>query len=283
MRVRWGFVIAALLAAAYPAAAETPASDAKAVAIADRVMEALGGKERWDSLRGLRWSFGSEVSDTVRSNRRHAWDKHTGWHRVQGKNRAGQAFVTISNLRDGKGMAWVDGVRIEGDSLQKLLALAKRQWTNDTYWFLMPYKLRDPGVTLKYDGEAKDGGVTFDKIGLSFEKVGDTPGDRYWVYVNRANTRVEKWDYVLQETEPAAQVVDLGRVGGARRALVLHRPPQQRSDQRLHARRRDGARVPAHRVRRSLSREIVLESASPAARGGFRRSTARNIIRPGAP
>jgi hypothetical protein len=202
MNIRWGWVLAALLAPALPAAAETPASDAQAVAIADQVMEALGGGERWNSLRGLRWSFGSEVKDTVRSTRRHAWDKHTGWHRVQGKNRAGQPFVTIENLSDGKGMAWVDGVRIEGDSLQKLLTLAKRLWTNDTYWFLMPYKLRDPGVTLKYAGEAKEGGMVFDKLALSFEGVGDTPGDHYWVYVNRANHRVEKWEYVLQGSEP---------------------------------------------------------------------------------
>jgi len=49
---------------------------------------------------------------------------------------------------------------IEGDSLTKLMASAKRMWTNDTYWMLMPYKLRDPGVILKYDGEVKDSTAT---------------------------------------------------------------------------------------------------------------------------
>ena len=58
----------------------------------------------------------------------------------------------------------MDGKPIAGDSLTKLSKMAKSMWTNDTYWFLMPYKLRDPGVNLKYGGEAKIGGQTYDKL-----------------------------------------------------------------------------------------------------------------------
>jgi hypothetical protein len=75
-------------------------------------------------------------------------------------------------------------------------------WTNDTYWTLMPYKLRDDGVRLKYEGEIKEGKITYDKVALSFEKVGETPGDRYWIYVNRANHRIEKWDFILEGEQP---------------------------------------------------------------------------------
>ena len=60
-------------------------------------------------------------------------------------------------------------------------------------------------MTLKYEGEATDSahaGVVYDRLALSFEKVGMTPGDRYWVYVNRANHRVEKWEHLLQDAQP---------------------------------------------------------------------------------
>ena len=103
------------------------------------------------------------------------------------------------------GNALMDGKNIEGDSLSKLMKRAKSLWTNDTYWMLMPYKLRDPGVKLKYDGESAEGGVTYDKLALSFENVGETPGDHYWVYVNRANHRIEKWEFVLEGTQPPAE------------------------------------------------------------------------------
>ena len=189
------------------ARAEMPDSDPKAIQVADQVMKALGGKDKWDALPGLRWTFESASGDTMLpGGRRHTWNKLTGWHRVEGKNRRGQSYVIVNSLdHPEQGKAWMDGTAIEGDSLQKLLKRAKSLWTNDTYWMLMPYKLRDQGVHLKYDGVAKQGGVTYDKLALSFENVGETPGDRYWVFVNRANHRVEKWEFVLQSDQPPAK------------------------------------------------------------------------------
>lgn len=197
------WIVAATLVLPALARSETPPSDPKAIEVANQVMKALGGEKRWNDLPGIRWSFGAEVGDTVKSLRRHSWDKHTGWHRVEGKTRAGQPFVYVENMNDStKGRAWVDGQPIEGDSLAKLMKLAKRMWTNDTYWMLMPYKLRDPGVILKYQGAVKDGAIEYDKIAMSFDHVGQTPGDRYWIYVNRKSHRIEKWDYLLEGDPP---------------------------------------------------------------------------------
>lgn len=200
MRTLTALAIAAALALPAGACAETATSEREAAVLADEVMKALGGRERWDRARGLRWSFGSEVADTVRGTRRHAWDKHTGWHRVEGMRR-GVPFVLIHNLHTGEGRAWMDGQAIAGDSLAKLLADAKAMWTNDTYWMLMPYKLRDPGVNLAMAPDTTLNGRRYRRIALSFDKVGLTPGDRYWVWINDAN-RVERWEMLLEGDAP---------------------------------------------------------------------------------
>ena len=185
------------------ARAETPASDPRAVAIADQVMQALGGKPAWDKVTGLRWSFEVTVNDTPRTARHHAWNKQTGWYRVEGKNRAGVPFVFIRNLNNDKeGRAWMDGKPIVGDSLQKLMKRTMSVWINDAYWLLMPYKLLDPGVHLGYEGEVHDSMGTFDRLSLSFDHVGLTPGDHYWVSVNRKNHRIERWDMMLEGQQP---------------------------------------------------------------------------------
>jgi hypothetical protein len=195
--------LAPLALAALPflacAPAQTPAE--KAAAVADQVMVALGGKDRWDKLAGLRWTFQASVNDTLRPGRRHSWDKMTGWHRVEGV-RKGVPYLIIHKLNSTEGQAWMNGTPIEGDSLQKLLKLANSLWINDSYWFLMPYKMRDPGAMPMYDGDTLIDGRTFDRISMTFQNVGDTPGDHYWVFVNRANHRVERWDMVLQHDEP---------------------------------------------------------------------------------
>lgn len=185
------------------AAKDMNGSDPRAVAIADQVMTALGGKKQWDALPGLRWTFGAMQGDSVRASRRHTWDKMTGRHRVDGVNRQGQSFTFIHTLGDStSGKAWVNGNPIEGDSLKKLIQRAYAMWVNDTYWMLMPYKLRDPGVTIKYAGDTTMAGGTYDRLALSFARVGLTPGDHYWVYVNRANHRVEHWEMVLEGDQP---------------------------------------------------------------------------------
>ena len=196
-------VLVSVLVAAAAACAETAKSDLKAVQVADEVMKTLGGRDHWDALGAIRWSFDVSLDDTVRASRRQAWDKHTNWYRVEGVNRQGQKFVLTTKLDTGEGHAWVNGQAIEGDSLKKLMKRAHSLWTNDSYWLLMPYKLRDPGVTLTYDSEFRDStGNVFDKLALAFENVGETPGDHYWVYVNRRTHRIEHWDMVLQGEQP---------------------------------------------------------------------------------
>jgi hypothetical protein len=190
----------ALCAHAPARAAE--ASDPAAVALAADVMRALGGEDAWNALPGLRWTFGVEIADTVRTSRRHAWNKHSGWHRVEGRDRHANPFVIVHHVERGVGRAWVAGNEIHGDSLRVLLERGKALWVNDTYWMLMPYKLRDPGVILALDEPRTVDGVLCDRLALRFENVGLTPGDRYWVEVERGTHRVRGWEMVLQGREP---------------------------------------------------------------------------------
>jgi hypothetical protein len=48
---------------------------------------------------------------------------------------------------------------------------------------------------------------TYDLLHLKFDAgIGLTPGDQYWIYVNRENHRVDRWAYFLQGTEGEASL-----------------------------------------------------------------------------
>jgi hypothetical protein len=229
-------VLAATLCGAPSLArANTADSDPKAVAIARRVLDALGGVARWNALPGLRWTFEVAVNDTVRSSRRHAWDKLHGWQRVEGTGRDGVRFVFATQIDGDGAAAWMDGQPIEGDSLQKLARRSRSLWRNDSYWFLMPYKLLDDGCRLQLATDTTVAGTRYRRLALSFEQVGDTPGDRYWVYVNAKTHRVERWDYVLQGQSPPAKAWtwEGWQQHGGLWFPTLHR--QDRSEIRTHA------------------------------------------------
>ena len=176
---------------AWPAAA---GPDPKAQAVAERALQALGGAEAWNAVRYLRFDFAVEVDGQVKVTRAHTWDKWTGRYRLQGKNKEGQAFLVLMNLNTKQGSAWLDGKPVEGEALQKQLENGYAAWVNDTYWLLMPYKLRDPGVSLSLAGQE----AGCDKLLLTFDGVGLTPKDKYWVWVNQKSGLVDRWDYVLK-------------------------------------------------------------------------------------
>ena len=201
---RFGRVLSLAIAAALVAGAgtgaraETAASDPKAVAIADKVMTALGGQKAWKGARFLRFDFAVDREGKALFSRSHTWDKWNGRYRLESTTKKGDPLVVLMNLNTKDGDAWLKGKKLEGKEEKKQLDEAFGAWTNDTYWLLMPYKLRDPGVNLALAGEAKEDGKTWDKLLLSFDNVGLTPKDRYWVYVNRGSGLVDRWDFVLK-------------------------------------------------------------------------------------
>ena len=179
-------------------ASETDPADAsreKARVIAEEVMEAMGGWESWHATRYIRFTFFGF--------RTHYWDKDTGRYRVSWTDREnGQAHVVLMNLNTGEGRAYTDGMEVvDAGARNRFLERARGAWINDTYWLLMPYKLQDPGVDLAYTGEEVVDGVVYDKLHLSFDDVGNTPGDEYWAYINRETRLMDKWVYLLQLRE----------------------------------------------------------------------------------
>jgi hypothetical protein len=87
---------------------------------------------------------------------------------------------------------------IDGQEHSEYLSLATRIWAGETYWLLAPYKLRDPGAVLTYEGEEVQGSTTFDRIHVRFENVGLTPKDQFWLYVNRKTRLLDRWRFKLQ-------------------------------------------------------------------------------------
>jgi hypothetical protein len=161
-------------------------SDPQAIEIADRVLDAMGGRRRWDATRVIAWNF--------LGRRRLMWDKHAGSVRIEYLE--GDPLDVALQLETLQGRAWRGGVEIEDRTeLAALLEAARRHWINDSYWLVMPYKLKDSGVTLRHLGERAQAGRSFDVLGLTFQGVGVTPQNRYEVWVSRDRALVEQWSW----------------------------------------------------------------------------------------
>lgn len=196
-------VVLALLLATVAPTRETTAQEAfapetvvepEARAIAETVLERMGGRDAWDATHYVSWTFFG--------GRQHVWDKWTGDIRIdapEGENRDGSrrpARLTLMNINTREGRVWLDGVEVPHAQAGEYLEQGWGAWVNDSYWAFMPWKLLDPGVNLRYVGEdlmADDRQA--DVLELTFESVGVTPQNRYLVYVARDSGLVEQWSY----------------------------------------------------------------------------------------
>ncbi len=213
----WTPLVAAFVLITLPPALASAAADPKADAVAETTLEAMGGRTAWEATRYLRFNFFGF--------RLHHWDRYTGRHRLEGETREGQAYVVLHNVHSRQGQVWLDGELQSGEAKAEWLERAYKAWINDTYWLLMPYKLRDPGVDLSYDGEEEIDGTVYDRLHLAFEGVGVTPGDQYWAYVNRETGLMDRWAYRLQSYEEGREAthwlwLDWKSYGGIRLAAV---------------------------------------------------------------
>lgn len=161
-------------------------SDPKAMMIADDVMESMGGRKSWDNTRYIQWNFFGRRTLT--------WDKKDSKCRIE---IPGEQLILLVDLENQTGRASRDGKEYTSpDSITYYLQRAKEIWINDSYWLVMPFKLKDSGVKLKYEAiDTTADGRRAHVLELSFEKVGVTPENKYHVYVDFESKLVTQWDF----------------------------------------------------------------------------------------
>lgn len=201
-------------------------SDPRAIQIADEVMRAMGGRKAWDQTHFIAWTFFG--------NRRLVWDKWTGNVRVD--NLKNDQTVVL-NINNDQGRVYRNGKEeINADSVAKYVKAAKGAWINDSYWLVMPFKLKDSGVTLKYIGtDSTEAKQPADVLQLTFKGVGNTPDNKYKVWVDKTTRLVSQWAYYPKFTDEKPGFIlpwtDYQTYGGIK--LSGKRGPRELSDIRV--------------------------------------------------
>ncbi|MFC3122447.1 hypothetical protein [Agaribacter flavus] len=171
------------------------AMDEKAKVIADKTVEAMGGRESYNNTRYISWVFFGRNF--------HVWDKYTGDVRIE----ANDGHLVLMNIHSKKGKVWKDGVALTDLALiEEKLEWGYRTWVNDSYWLVMPYKLHDDGVVLSYSREDKTAeGKLADVLTMTFEGVGVTPDNKYELFVEKDSNMITQWKYYPKAEQEEAR------------------------------------------------------------------------------
>lgn len=163
---------------------EAQVSKEKATTIANKVLQAMGGTDNYNNTKFIQWDF---------AKRKLFWNKWTGDVRIENPE---QNLVVLVNINTLKGKVYENGTLLSDTSAKKWLRKGKNWWINDSYWLVMPWKLQDPGVNLSYiKTEKLDSGNLADVLQLTFNDVGVTPENKYYVYVDQTDNLIKQWAF----------------------------------------------------------------------------------------
>ena len=177
-----------------PTAFDRATADPKALAVADKVIEAAGGAARWNGAKQLRWSQVVTLDGKEVIAGEQAWDRWNGRHHARARRSDGD-IVVMRPLYETGGSAFVD----TGKTLRKIdsgtaesLAAARERFEFDTAVLFMSFLLEEPGTKLAYEAETKgDDGAPVDVLIVTFPKDPNRTAV-FHVHVNRQTNMIDR-------------------------------------------------------------------------------------------
>lgn len=171
----------------------------RADTVAQQAFDALGGRAAWDEARTIRFDFTVERGGKRRVVAKHLWDRTTGDYRLEWKTAPDSTYVALFDVGGDSrvtppGQVYLNGQPVEESD--EMMEVAHQRFINDTYWLLAPTKLFDRGVERTYVPDSSDADT--EVIRLAFGDVGLTPGDRYWLYIDRETGELRQWAFHLE-------------------------------------------------------------------------------------
>jgi hypothetical protein len=128
----------------------------------------------------------------------HRWDIRGGRARIRWTDREGRRFDAVLDVGRREATGTIDGRPASGADAALLSERSYARWINDTYWLLLPVKLFDPGARLDLEPDHVIEDQPHHVLRLSFDGVGLTPKDVYWLFVNPEAQRIVRWEMLLE-------------------------------------------------------------------------------------
>jgi hypothetical protein len=195
--------------------------DPKALAIADRVVSAAGGMDRWNQVKQLRWAMSLKNNGKVMMTFDQAWDRWNGRHHArlhkvldvthavetshnptQSIREAAGDVVVMRRIYEESSNAYFDtgrGLRtLDAAQTQRATGTARERWEADSAALCMPFLLEEPGTRLEYVGEqpGEAGKPPLDELKVTLDPNDTTRTATYHILVNRETNMIDRLDIV---------------------------------------------------------------------------------------
>lgn len=186
----------------------------------EQMVNAVGGREQLTALKDveLQYTF-HDLTDGKRdvSIERYLFDGQLSWAKFTVREKYAFPDLEGEIIQGYNGKeTWMTQ---NGQLITDPQALRLADFTRKTnfYWFMMMYKLLDPGVNYTYKGTKKVDGIDYDLVGIGFDPgVGDVQ-DTYVLYLNPKTHLVDQFLFTVMDfgiKEPFLMKVEYEEIAG---------------------------------------------------------------------
>ncbi|RMH43641.1 MAG: hypothetical protein D6689_04655 [Deltaproteobacteria bacterium] len=223
-----------------PASYDPAKNDPKALALIQKMTDALGGAAAWDAVRQLSWTTEVELNGQLRAHYHHDWDRWSARHRLEHFNLASyqqaratgddkliQQSVAMYPLYErnrgaayyGKRHQMQDGIYsqpLPSDAAADAIDKAYARWRQDAFMLAFPFRLTEGGTYVKHDGDRNDEYCPngCEVVAVTFEPP--LPQDKFWINVDKKTLRpvLVEWQQADKPGRLAYKVTGWQKVGG---------------------------------------------------------------------
>jgi len=169
--------------------------------IIQAISEASGGWNNLWNLKDVQYTYTYEQADGKKdvSVERYIFDGEHSWgkysiHQVNVMPEGEQSVIQY--FAKGKATASMDGKEITD---KKILGATDFLRQVNYYWFMMNFKIGDPGTSYEYKGQETVEGKVYDKVTITYdpEKTGKEANDAYILYVNSETKLIDQFYFSL--------------------------------------------------------------------------------------
>ena len=180
---------------------QSKAPMSKAEKIITEMVDEIGGQNALKDLFDVEYTYIYESPEGHRdvSKERYIFDGELSWAEYlerSDKMMPNYQGTIIQSYNGDSTVTTVDGKQVDTPEINKRSDFLRK---TNFYWFVMNFKLLDPGVNLKYNGVRLYNGINYEMVEVNFdEQTGDVQ-DKYLLYINPNTKLIDQFLFTVKD------------------------------------------------------------------------------------
>ncbi|MEC3879235.1 hypothetical protein [Parapedobacter sp. 10938] len=162
--------------------------------LADKLWEAVGGRENWQNARYFMFSCTGGHQSFAQGERKYLWDKKTGNCRFDGVTTDDERIIVLFNAETSEGSVYLNNTKLDNPRItDDIIAEITEEFNKDAQLLFLPTILEGNQVSYRITGEKLVGSQRFTVVNIENKRTSFEDTVAGQLYVDSQTGRIHQW------------------------------------------------------------------------------------------